>query len=353
MTTDARSADHAPIRFAVEETPAFGTVVEVAPGIRWARIPLPYRLDHVNVYLIEDNGGWTLFDTGIQTPAAQEVWESLLAGPLAGIRITRVVISHCHPDHIGLAGWFCSRFDAPLLTSYSTYAASKMMSLDPHSSASEQSQKFYQRYGMAPESAQFVATTGLEYLRQVHPLPETFLRLLMGDALDIGGRRFRVMSGDGHAPEQVMLYCPEDGLFLAADQVMERITPNVSIWAMEPNSDALGHYMRSLKALTTRIPDRTLVLAGHHRPFYGLARRSSEIFAHHEDRCQLILEACRPGPKSVDELVPVMFRGRTFNAHEMSFAFTETMAHVNRLIRRGELEWDETTGRPLCRVTGA
>lgn len=338
------------LAFPFETLPTYGEVVEVAPGVRWLRVPLPFRLDHVNIYLLEDDGGWAVFDTGIRTAEARAVWEQLFAGPLAGIRITRVIVSHYHPDHIGLAGWLCSRFDVPLLTSYSTYAASKMLSLDPHSVASEQSQSFYQRYGMTADAAKIVATHGLNYLKQVAPLPETFLRLLMGDTLNLGNRRFRVLSADGHAPEQIMLYNPEESLLLAADQVLEKITPNISVWAMEPNGDPLGHYMRTLRNLASGISNDVLVLPGHRRPFYGLHQRCTEILAHHEDRCNRALDACRQEPKSVDELMPALFHSHTLTAHEMSFAFTETMAHVNRLVRRGDLAWDVRADRPVCRV---
>lgn len=350
MTQPIRHHQTGVLTFPFESAPAYGEVIEVAPGLRWLRIPLPYRLDHVNVYLLEDGDGWAIFDTGIYTAQARETWDQLLANALAGLRITRIIVSHYHPDHIGLAGWLCARFDVPLLASYSTYAACKMLSLDPHSVASEQNRSFYLRYGMSAESAALVATQGLNYLREVSPLPETFHRLLMGDTLVIGSRRFRVYSTDGHAPEQVVLYCPEDSLLLAADQVLEKITPNISVWAEEPTGDPLGHYMRTLRGLTSEIPEDVLVLPGHRRPFYGLHQRCAEILAHHEDRCRRAIEACRNGPKSVDELVPALFHSRNLTAHEMSFAFTETMAHVNRLIRRGDLVWSMADGRPVCRL---
>lgn len=338
------------LTFPFESPPVCGQVFEVVPGVRWLRIPLPYRLDHVNIYLLEDDGGWAIFDTGIRTAEAQAVWDQLFSGPLANTHITRIIVSHFHPDHIGLAGWLCARFDVPLLTSYSTYYASKMISLDPHSTASEQNQSFYLHYGMPAETASIVATHGLDYLREVAPLPETFHRLLMGDTLNLGRRRFRVLSADGHAPEQILLYCPEDSLLIAADQVLEKITPNISLWAEEPTGDPLGHYMRTLRELASKIPDDVLVLPGHRRPFYGLRRRCAEILAHHEERCLRAVEACRVAPKSVDELVPELFHARSLTPHEMSFAFTETMAHVNRLVRRGDLVWDIEVGRAVCRL---
>lgn len=350
MTTADIAAQAPELSFPFETPPGYGEVVEVVPGIRWLRIPLPFRLDHVNIYLIEDDEGWAIFDTGIGTDAAREVWEGLFAGPLSGLKVSRIIVSHFHPDHIGLAGWLCERFDAPLLTSYSTYCACRMMSLDPQTSASTLSRAFYLRHGMSEEAAEITSTSGLRYLRQVGELPPTFLRLLMGDALSLGGRRFRVLSADGHAPEQLMLHCPEEGLLLAADQVLEKITPNIGVWAMAPNDDPLGHYMRALRLMEAELPHDVLVLPGHRRPFRGLALRCRQILEHHEERCGIILEACAKRPLSAGELMPAVFHNRTLTAHETSFAFSETMAHVNRLIRRGDLEWIERDGDLLCRT---
>lgn len=337
------------LRFPFVEPPANGETIEVAPGVLWLRLPLPFRLDHVNVYLLEESDGWTLFDTGICNDASKACWEGVFSGLLGGKRITRVIASHFHPDHIGLAGWLCERFDAPLLTSFSSYAGNRMRALDPEASDSEQSRAFYLRHGMAREAAQTVSTQGLEYLRQVSPLPDTYLRLLAGDVLEIGGRRFEVLTGDGHAHEQVMLYCAADGLFLAADQVLEKITPNISVYASEPEGDPLGHYMRALRTLPERVSDEALVLPGHRRPFYGLRRRCAEILEHHEERCRLVIEACRETPKTVGEILPTLFAGKILTAHETSFALAEAMAHVNRLIRSGDLVWDGPEDRPVCR----
>jgi glyoxylase-like metal-dependent hydrolase (beta-lactamase superfamily II) len=173
---------------------------------------------------------------------------------------------------------------------------------------------------------------------------------MMGDVIQIGERQFRILTGDGHVPEQIMLYCSEDKLLFAADQVIEKISPNVSVWSSEPEGDPLSYYIRSLRALRTHLPDDVLVLSGHRRPFYGLHERCTELLDHHEIRCRQILEACKDSDLSVNDLVPVLFAGRDLDAHQMSFAFTETMAHVNRLIRRKELVWTEVDGMAMCRA---
>ncbi|RRH76243.1 MBL fold metallo-hydrolase [Falsigemmobacter faecalis] len=338
------------MRFPFPTPPAAGQVLQVAEGILWLRIPLPYQLDHVNVWLIRDGAGWAVIDTGIQTPEAISAWEVLFAGPLRGFLLTRVIVTHYHPDHIGLAGWLCRRFNAPLLTSLSSYMASRATSVARDEGAVTRYFDFYQCHGMTAETAGVVAIMGQDYLRHVAPLPDTFQRLLMPDLLEIGSRSFRVLSCDGHAPEQILLYCDEEKLLFAADQVLEKITPNVSVSSEERDCDPLGHFLRSLRFLRAQIPDDVLVLPGHRRPFYGLHRRCAEFEAHHEERCDRIRRACARRPHSVDELVPLLFE-RALDPHQMGFAFTETLSHVNRLIRRGEIV-SRTEGRRILHVPG-
>lgn len=327
----------ADLRFPFETMPDFGEITEIRSGILWTRIPLPYRLDHVNIYFIKDGDGWVVLDTGIKTEEAIAAWEQLLGGPMKGERITRIIVTHYHPDHIGLAGWLCNRFQAPLLTSFSSYMGCQVISLGSSEDQTRYKFDFYLSHGMSEEGAGVVAIQGDDYLRRVGDLPPSYQRLVLLDMLQIGDRSFRVLTGDGHAPEQVMLYCKEEGLLFSADQVLERISPNVSVFAGDPNGDPLGHYLRSLRLLRTEIPEGALVVPGHMRPFFGLHERCAELELHHEERCDRIRTACAGRPHSVAELVPLLFT-RKLDPHQMSFAFTETLAHVNRLVRRGEIE---------------
>ena len=322
------------------EPPEPGKAIEIAPGILWARIPLPFRLNHINVYLIDDGDGWAVLDTGIGNDATRAVWTALVDGPLRGRRLTRLIVTHFHPDHIGLAGWLCERFELPLLTSQTSYLACANISLSPGALDAKTYRDFYLRHGLDPETTRRVTTQGHNYLKMVSGLPPTFQRLVAGDTIAIGGRSFDVLTGNGHAPEQVMLYCRADDIFLAADQVLAKITPNISVWAVDPQGDPLGLYVRSLREIKAQIPADALVLPGHQLPFYGLHTRSDELIAHHHARCALIAEACRAAPRSAAELVPVIFHLQ-LDPHQMSFAFSEVQAHVNYMLRRGELVWLE------------
>ncbi len=349
--TGDTEAAMASLSFPFAEPPATGEVREVAPGILWTRIPLPFRLDHVNIYLIEDGDGWAVLDTGISNEPTRAVWEALVSGPLAGRRLTRLIVTHFHPDHIGLAGWLCERYELPLLTSQTCYLGCINISLSPGAMEAKPYRDFYLRHGMDEETARRVSTQGHGYLRMVSPLPPTFRRLVAGDALSIGGRRFEVLSGNGHAPEQLMLYLPEEKIFLAADQVLAKITPNVSVWAVDPEGDPLGLYMRSLRAISAHVAPDSLVLPGHQLPFLGVRQRCAELVAHHEERCAMIAVACAEGPKSVADLVPVIFH-RPLDPHQLSFAFSEVHAHVNYMVGRGELAWQEQ-GAAMMRVAPA
>ena len=325
------------LRYPHAAPPAPGEAIAIADGVLWTRLPLPFRLDHVNVYLLEDEGGFAVLDTGVDTPEARAVWETLLAGVLRGKQLTKIVVTHFHPDHIGLAGWLGKRFGAPLYAGLTTYLSSINISVRPDSLEGEHYRDFYLRHGLAPEIAALVATRGHEYLRLVHALEPTFRRILPGETLPIGGRDYRLLSGEGHAPEQIMLLSEADGLFFAADQVLAKITPNVSVWAVDPDGDPLALYLRSLRALTEQVAPDVLVLPGHQLPFYGLHSRAEELIAHHGLRCDLILSSCKGTPHSAAELVPVLFP-KALDPHQLSFAFSETQAHINYLIGRGSLE---------------
>ena len=345
-----QKSNSAALAFPFPEPPAPGEVTLVAPGILWIRIPLPFRLNHINVYLIEDGDGWAILDTGIGNDQTRAIWDALASGPLRGRRFTRLIVTHFHPDHIGAAGWLCERFGLPLLTSQISYLGCLNISLSPGALDAKPYHDFYLRHGLSPEITAQVSTRGHDYLKMVDNLPPTFERLVDGDTLQIGNRSFAVLTGDGHAPEQVMLYCPAERLFLAADQVLAKITPNVSVWAVDPDGDPLGLYLRSLARLKSEVPDDVLVLPGHQLPFRGLHARASELTVHHEERCRMIAEACRVTPKSAADLVPVLFT-RALDAHQMSFAFSEVQAHVNYMVRERRLTWLEAG--PHRRVVAA
>jgi glyoxylase-like metal-dependent hydrolase (beta-lactamase superfamily II) len=332
----------AELDFRFPNPPAPGAFVEVAEGVLWLRAPLPFRLDHVNIYLIEDGAGFALLDTGIDDATTRELWDHMLGGWLKGRSLTRVISSHCHPDHLGLAGWLCRRLNLELYSTQTEYLDALMIRLDPGALNAEPYRSFYRAHGLGEELTEVVLNRGLHYLRMVSELPRTFRRLLADETLEIGGRTFEVLTGAGHSAEQAMLYCREDGFVLCADQAMAKISPNISVEAINPHGDPLGAYLRSLASLKQKLPADTLALPGHNLPFVGLHPRIDELIAHHRARCDAILRAVEEGVDSAFDLVPVVFGRRIDDPHQMSFAFSEALAHINYLVRSKELESRQT-----------
>lgn len=336
-STATRSLEFPP--FAVPEP---GTVTQIADGLLWTRFRLPFQLNHVNVYLIEDEGGFAILDTGIGIDETRAAWDALLAGPLGGKRITKVLISHCHPDHVGLAGWLAQRFDAPLYMPRAEY----LTTLAIQHRAFAANIPFYEAHGLPREVTETVTTRGLGYLRLVGPMPSQFIALADNEALRIGGRDLRVMTGGGHAQEQAFFDIPAENIFLSADQVLSKISPNISVQAMEPEEDPLARYLESLARIGREVGEASLVLPGHHIPFHGLQARIAQLDAHHAERCGMILDACRETPRTATDLVPVLFH-RALDPLQMSFAFSEVVAHVNFLRGRGTLAQFADTDRIL------
>ncbi len=327
----------AALDFRFPDPPEPGRTIEVADGVLWGRLPLPFRLNHVNFYLIEDGPGFALLDTGIDDQPTRELWQGLLAGLLSGRPLTRIISSHCHPDHVGLAGWLWDRLGLELYSSQTEYLDALRIRLDPGALNAEPYRGFYLRHGLGAEETEVLLNRGLHYLRMVSELPRTFNRLMAGEVLEIGGRTFEVLTGSGHSSEQVMLHCREAKFVLCTDQVMAKITPNISVEAITPRSDPLGGYLRSLAALKQDLPPETLALPGHNLPFVGLHTRIDELIAHHQARCDAVVAAVASGPTTTIGLVPVMFGRSIDDPHQMSFAFGETLAHVNYLVRRKAL----------------
>ena len=329
-------AGGAALAFPWPQPPAPGAVTAVADGLLWFRLPLPYRLDHVNIYLVADGDGWAAVDTGLGDEPCRAAWQAVLDGPLAGQRLTRLIVTHFHPDHVGLAGWLADRFGLPLSMPRSEFLYSLSLQHMPGDHGSALYRQFYRRHGLPDAVIDQVLAGGHEYLRRTTGLPSSYRRLAQGDALRIGRRSFQVLTGGGHALEQAMLYCAEERLFLSADQVIAKISPNIGVYAMEPDANALGDYLRSLEHLIRTIPADVLVLPGHGLPFTGLHARADALMQHHAGRCALIRAACRDAPQSAASLIPVVFP-RVLDPHQTGFAFVEVLAHVNYMLGRGEL----------------
>nr|WP_295469305.1 MBL fold metallo-hydrolase [Mesorhizobium sp.] len=319
--------------------PDRGEVVEVADGLLWARLALPFALNHVNIFFLEDADGFAAIDTGIGDEATKEAWLALLDGPLRGKPITRLILTHHHPDHMGLAGWLVDRLGVPIHMTDSEFFFAQHLAHNAEAVDVEGYQDFYRRHGMDTRFADIIINQGHRYKRTITGLPWHYRPVNDGDRLNIGGRELEVSTGGGHSVDQAMLLSRFEGIFLGADQVLPAITPNISVLAISPDADPLGQYLLSLSRISKEIDDDVLVLPGHRQPFTGLHGRTAELAHHHEQRCRIIEEACRGRALTTAEVRPFLFN-RELDPHTMSFAFSETLAHINMMVRTGRLTWE-------------
>ena len=326
----------AALEYPHEAAPAPGTVEEVAKGIYWLRMPLPFALDHINLWLLEDGDGWTIVDTGLDGEATRALWERVFATVLGGRPVTRVLVTHFHPDHMGLAGWLTERWEAPLWTSEREWLWARSLSLDTdHAAFGAAARRFYRAAGLDEAAVATSWGRGNLYPKRVSTIPRSFRRLSDGNTIAIGGREWRVVVGQGHAPEHVCLWCPELAVFIAGDQVLPKISPNVSLWATEPEGDPLRLYLESLERIRATVPADVLALPSHNAPFRGLHERIEQLIRHHEERLALLEAACA-APRTAAETVPLLFR-RQLDPHQLGFAIGEALAHLQYLVGAGRL----------------
>src|SRR5438132_10573523 len=323
-----------PLQFPVAAPPRPGETLAIAPGVHWLRMPLPFALDHINLWLIEDRAGWTIVDTGYATAETEELWERIFAERLGALPVTRVIVTHYHPDHIGLAGWLTERWQIPLWVTEKEWLFARVMSRGDEDFAPSR-RSFAHRAGLDPASIELFGERENSYRRGVPSVPASFRRLADGMPVEIGGREWRVIVGEGHAPELACLSCAETGVLISGDQVLPRISPNISVQAQEPDGDPLARYLASLGKLRQALPPDILVLPSHNLPFRGLYPRIDELAAHHHARCAEVTAACAR-PHSAAELLPVMFR-RRLDRHQTAFALGEALAHLHYLIGQGEI----------------
>jgi glyoxylase-like metal-dependent hydrolase (beta-lactamase superfamily II) len=323
-----------------ERIPAPGHTLEVAPGVRWVRMGLPFALDHINLWLLRDEqdgrAGWTVVDCGITDDATRAAWERVFEHELDGLPVLRVIVTHMHPDHIGLAHWLTERWQCRLWISATDFNAARVGSQTTTGYGGESAASFFASHGLTdPDSVAKVRARSNYYASMVPRVPAQYRRLMDGDVLDIGGRAWRCISGYGHAPEHISLYCDELHVLLSGDMVLPRISTNVSVSDMEPNADPLKLYLDSLDKYAF-MPDDALILPSHGRPFKGVHVRIAQQRDHHAERLDEVMQACAESPQSASDIVPIMFK-RKLDLHQLTFALGEALAHLHTLYFRGEL----------------
>lgn len=326
--------------------PPEGSAIAVAPGVKWIRMGLPFALDHINLWLLRDRQpdvggtlveGWTVVDCCIDSPGTRAQWEQVFANCLEGLPILRVIVTHMHPDHIGLAHWLCERWNVRLWISATDYQVARTAVYDRNGFGGEAGADFYMLHGMRDEEfLQHVRGRASYFPTLVPALPPCFRRLMDGDIIEIDGHKWQCISGYGHAPEHIALYCEELSALLSGDMVLPRISTNVSVHASEPESNPLRLFLTSLLRYL-ELPPSTLVLPSHGKPFQGLHERIRQLQNHHRERLDEILAAAQQGSLSAFDVLPIMFK-RKLDAHQMTFAMGEALAHLHWLWLDGQLQ---------------
>ncbi|MDR1999954.1 MAG: MBL fold metallo-hydrolase [Zoogloeaceae bacterium] len=337
--------NRAAIRYPYLKPPATGTLSTVAPGIEWLRMPLPFALDHVNLWLLADGAAYTAVDTGINLDPVKTAWQAVLAArPLS-----RLLVTHFHPDHLGLAAWLQERTGAPLWITQGEYLTGQMMKHQVSSYGVPAMCEFFRRHGLDAARVQALTDRGNAYGRGVPAIPATFHPLREGEDVMIGGHVWQVIIGHGHSAEHASFYCGELRVLISGDMLLPRISTNISVFSSVPESDSLDSFLTSLDRLRA-LPEDTLVLPSHGLPFRGLHRRIEQLHAHHADRCAALAQACAT-PQTAASLIPVLFPREITDTHQTMFAMGEAIAHLNYLQQAGRLTRKEENGilHYICR----
>ena len=318
-----------------DRLPAQGEAITVAPGIKWLRIGLPFALDHINLWLVRDawegREGWAIVDTCVAQPHAREQWQQIFDSALEGLPVVRVIVTHMHPDHIGNARWLCERWQAPLFISATDYLTAKLFSGDRGSEqGGAMAADFLHSHGLLDE----IALAGIRGRTNYYPslvdgVPLEYVRMQDGDTLNLAGNTWRCISGFGHAPEHIALYCESLNVLISGDMVLPRISTNVSVHATEPRANALQEFLDSLRKYEP-LASNTLVLPSHGKPFTGLHVRLQQLHDHHRDRLRDLLAACQQKPMSAHDALPILFH-RPLDLHQTTFAMGESVAHLHKL----------------------
>lgn len=329
---------------AVATAPAPGESIEVAPGVHWFATTLPFRLRAINQWLLRDAEGWTMIDCGYGSAEVMQQVEAVWARVLDGRRVTRLVVTHHHVDHVANCRWICDRWGIVPTMTRREHDRAEIVTGKGWAGERHQRIAFWQRHGLSEAAAMNISDAWDNNCNFTRPIPETWECIKDGDALQINGFAWHVLVGKGHAPEQALLYSPERKLLISGDQVLTRITPNVSVFDDAPDAEPLTLFLGSNRRIAQACPD-VMVLPSHNLPFRGLQSRVKALEHHHALRLAIIEREINGKPQTAAALVPSLFGKLT--GHELGFAMGEIIAHLHYLVVQGRAEAREHNGRAV------
>ncbi len=330
-----------------------GGTFHISSGVKWIRMALPFALNHINLWLLRDcmegREGWTVVDCCIDRAESRAQWQQIFENELEGLPILRVMVTHMHPDHIGLAHWLCERWTTAdhtcrLWISATDFNAARMACLALPEMAAGHGGKaaaaFVASHGMSnPDYLKQIRERTGYYSQMVPSVPSSYVRLMDGMTIDIGSQdannTWHCIAGYGHAPEHIALHCPALGLLIAGDMMLPRISTNVSVYDLEPEANCLKLFLDSIAKMKS-LPEDTLILPSHGKPFTGLHTRIAQLEQHHADRLAEVMTACREKPQTAHDIVAIMFK-RALDLHQLTFAQGEALAHLHLLMHEGQL----------------
>ena len=323
------------IEYEFEDAPEEGRTMPVADGMHWLRMPLPFSLGHINLWLLEDDDGWAVVDTGIHTNFSKEIWQNTIDTVMGDKSVNHVVVTHLHPDHVGCAGWLTDEFDIDLWMTRDEYLLCRVLVADTGRAAPEEGVNFYHAAGFPPESLHNYKKMFGMFGKYVAELPEAYKRLKEGDRLDFAGHTWEVLIGRGHSPEHACFFDAERKLLVSGDQILPTISSNVSVYPTEPKANPLHDWIESLRKLKARLPDDVLVFPAHGRPFRGVHERLDVLIQEHLDGLDALLDLCRQPQRALD-VFPALFKSRITGSN-LIMATGESVAHLNYLIDEGSI----------------
>ena len=330
------------VKYEFDSRPANGKTLGIVDEIQWLRMPLPFSLNHINLWLLEDGAGWAIVDTGVGTSETQDIWHEVFRDEMAGKPASHIIATHMHPDHVGCAGFLTHHFGIDLWMPRDEYMMCRILVADTGRPAPEEGVRFYKDAGFSDEQiASYQKAFGF-FGKFVTPLPEAYKRLSDNDELTIGGHRWRIITGGGHSPEHACLYDRNRNILIAGDQLLPTISSNVSVWPTEPLANPLQDWFDSLRKLRASVPEDVLVLPAHGKPFRGAHTRIDAMIREHEERLETLRSVCA-GPQRVVDVFPSIYRTKIDDRNRI-MATGEALSHLNFLVRNGEMKIDKQAG---------
>ncbi len=323
-----------PLKYVFTEPPGQGQSIDIAPGVKWMRSPLPLTLNHINCYLLKDGDGWCIVDTGMNSEAARQQWREVITKQLDGAPITRVIGTHHHPDHIGLAGWLCDEWKVPLYMTEREYFYTRTFASARRKEPYWETDQFFARAGMAEHSRKELFSHS-DFTHMTSEPPGSYHQVKDRQTLRIGDYDWQAITTRGHCPEHMALYCAELHLLLSGDQVLPKITPNINVSPSAPDDNPLADWFASNRKIIECVPDNVTVLPSHQLPFTGLHERVRAIVEHHHERLDRLVSLCEI-PISAQDLTRQLF-ARELNAFQNFLAVGECLAHLHYLLDTGRL----------------